>query len=284
MVLCANPVKADVVLFNSSEPVNNVTTRDNWLAAVGITMPQYLVDFETGFTNGENVSGVTGLFPAGLVITDTSSSGIAEIISGAGSIKGSNPVGVYSLRQNEKPYLEFDFSSSPIDYFAFQDIDHTGTAVIVTFVGGATANYELESAPGTGDTAEFWGIYLNDMPPIIKLQFDSSGDGWWAVDTIEYGNNPIAGDLNADGFVGLDDLDIILNNWNATVVPGDLLAGDPSGDGYVGLDDLDIVLNNWNAGIPPSTGINVPEPATIVVCGLMCFWVFRGRGVRTGGM
>ncbi len=75
---------------------------------------------------------------------------------------------------------------------------------------------------------------------------------------------PLPGDLNFDGFVGLDDLDLILSNWNQTVTPGDTFMGDPSGDGYVGLDDLDTVLNNWNAGTPPAHQIlTIPEPASI---------------------
>ena len=60
----------------------------------------------------------------------------------------------------------------------------------------------------------------------------------------------LMGDLNGDGFVGLEDLDIVLINWNQTVPPGDPKA-DPSDDNFVGLADLDIVLNNWNEGTPP---------------------------------
>ncbi len=77
----------------------------------------------------------------------------------------------------------------------------------------------------------------------------------------------IPGDLDGDGFVGLDDLDIILTRWNTTVPAGELLQGDPSGDGFVGLDDLDIVLNNWNSGTPSSAGV-IPEPASIALLGL----------------
>ncbi len=62
---------------------------------------------------------------------------------------------------------------------------------------------------------------------------------------------PITGDLNGNGFVGIDDLNLILGNWNQTVTPGDPLQGDPSGDGFVGIGDLGYVLGNWNAGTPP---------------------------------
>ncbi len=88
-----------------------------------------------------------------------------------------------------------------------------------------------------------------------------------SVDTI-VGASSIPGDLDHDGFVGLDDLDIVLSNWNQNVPPADAEA-DPSGDGFVGLDDLDIVLANWNAGTPPAQAL-VPEPSAVLIFGLAC--------------
>lgn len=77
---------------------------------------------------------------------------------------------------------------------------------------------------------------------------------------------PLLGDLDADGFVGIADLNIVLSAWNQAVPPGDPLA-DPSGDGFVGIDDLNLILGNWNAGSPPSSGAttNIPEPATSLI-------------------
>ena len=81
----------------------------------------------------------------------------------------------------------------------------------------------------------------------------------------------LTGDLDGDGFVGLDDLDIILNHWNQNVTIGDPLMGDITGvggspDGFVGLDDLDVLLNNWNAGTPPAgQDVAIPEPATLAL-------------------
>ncbi len=91
----------------------------------------------------------------------------------------------------------------------------------------------------------------------------------------------LAGDLNGDCFVGIDDLAIILANWNLDVTLGDLLLGDPSGDGYVGIDDLNIVLGNWNAGDPPLHGANIPEPGALVLLTLSSsLLVTRRRGAR----
>jgi len=76
---------------------------------------------------------------------------------------------------------------------------------------------------------------------------------------------PIIGDLDGDGFVGVDDLNIILGNWNATVTPGDLSVGDADGSGFIGVDDMNILLANWNAGTLPPPGTVIPEPGTAIL-------------------
>ncbi len=63
--------------------------------------------------------------------------------------------------------------------------------------------------------------------------------------------SPLPGDLNFDGFVGIEDLNTVLGVWNHDVTPGDHRAGDPTGDGFVGIEDLGHVLANWNAGFVP---------------------------------
>ena len=73
----------------------------------------------------------------------------------------------------------------------------------------------------------------------------------------------IPGDLNGDGFVGGDDLDIVRSFWGQSVTAGNKLKGDPSGDGFVGGDDLDEVRANWGEGTPPAAP--VPEPSLLVL-------------------
>ena len=77
----------------------------------------------------------------------------------------------------------------------------------------------------------------------------------------------LIGDLNSDGFVGIDDLAIVLSHWNQSVTEGYLFSGDPSGDGFVGIDDLALVLGNWNAGTPPPPGTlaAIPEPTSAIL-------------------
>ena len=79
-------------------------------------------------------------------------------------------------------------------------------------------------------------------------------------------DGPLDGDLDGDGFVGINDLNIVLGAWNQSVSAGD--PGDPSGDGFVGIDDLNFVLGNWNAGTPPTGSANIPEPGTTALLGL----------------
>lgn len=197
-----------LLFFNSSVPSENEATRQNWLNAIGIDNSQYLVDFETGFVDDQNISGVSGFFPNDLIVSDTSSAEEAIIRSGAGIINGSNSVGEFSLTHNEQPYLELDFSKNPVDYVAFQDIDQNGTTGIVTFADGSTADIEFETTAGSGDSAEFIGLFRNDMPPISLIQLDASGDGRWGVDNIEYGTINPAGESDkvllstSDGKVG----------------------------------------------------------------------------------
>lgn len=191
--------QADVLLFNSTTPSDNVMIREQWLAVAGIDRPTHLVDFETGFADGQNISGVGGLFAGGLVIRDTSGAAETTIRSGDRVIGSSNPVGAFSLTHNDEPFLELDFSASPVDYVGFQDIDQNGTTGIVLFVGGATEPIEFETTATGGDSAEFVGIFRNDMPRIAKVLLDGSGDGRWAVDTLEYGTTDAPADRDGDG-------------------------------------------------------------------------------------
>jgi len=95
---------------------------------------------------------------------------------------------------------------------------------------------------------------------------DFNSDGEIDVDDLRFMlaalPDTVAGDLDADGYVGLSDLDLVLNNWNTNTPPGDP-AADANSDDYVGLDDLDVLLNNWNQGTPPAQ--TIPEPATACV-------------------
>ena len=68
-------------------------------------------------------------------------------------------------------------------------------------------------------------------------------------------------DLNGDGFVGLEDLEVLLANWGgAGGTPG---VGDANGDNAVNNLDLDIVIANWGEGELPA-GV-IPEPGSLAL-------------------
>jgi hypothetical protein len=188
LVVIAVNVHGAALTFNSPDFASAAAIRAAWLTASGAG-PVTLVDFESGFVNGQNISGVGGLFP-GLVITDTSAAGAVIIRTGAGVINGSNTIGSFSATQNELPFLLLDFSASPADFFGFRDIDQAGTAGTVYFVGGGSQAISLETTAASGDSAEFFGVFRNDMPRILRVELDASGDGLWGIDNIEYGQFP----------------------------------------------------------------------------------------------
>ena len=102
---------------------------------------------------------------------------------------------------------------------------------------------------------DYDGVHMHRLVPGFVLQ--GGGYKWTAPPLPD-------GDLNGNGFVGLDDLDLILNNWNLNVPPGNASAdvSGPGGvpDGFIGLDDLDVLLGNWNA----SAYEHIPTDGTVV--------------------
>lgn len=60
---------------------------------------------------------------------------------------------------------------------------------------------------------------------------------------------PLSGDADQDGSVGLGDVAAVINNWDVTYAsPG--REGDVNCDGAVGLADLAAIIENWGAGAP----------------------------------
>ena len=188
MATLSSPALAQAQIFNSASPATNATTRNAWLVAVGIGAPENLVNFESGFSNNQNIHNVGGLFPDNLVIRDSSGGAAVIIRSGATIIGGSSPVGTFSATHNESTSLVLDFSANPVDYVAFQDIDQAGTTGVITFVGGATQNFSLDTTGSGANLEEFVGIWRNNLPKITLVSMDASGDGRWGIDTIEYGS------------------------------------------------------------------------------------------------
>jgi len=125
---------------------------------------------------------------------------------------------------------------------------------------------------------------LDQSVSLDSIVFTGNADSTVYLDELFYRPTsfpPILGDLDSDGFVGLDDLDIMLGNWNQSVPLGDLSQGDlaGTGDGFVGLSDLDVLLSNWNSGALPAANTSIPEPGSAVLLGMAVLGCLRrGRG------
>ncbi len=167
--------------------------------------------------------------------------------------------------------IELGGMGNPIDLVTVTsdiDIANTDTTLDLHALGPMAAGTytALESTAGT-ITGMFENVSAFNLFG-VNVTVQNTGN---AI-TVTLDSNLIFADPNLDGFVGIDDLDIVLNHWNQTVVAGDILSGDLDGDGFVGLNDLDAVLNNWNAGtLPPETANVIPEPSSV---GLMLLSVF----------
>ena len=137
----------------------------------------------------------------------------------------------------------------------------SGIVDISTLLGYAPGSVLLTSLQGSGSSGGQLGTLIS--PNAMRLLQ--------------------GGDLDGDGFVGIDDLNLVLANWNQNVPPGDPRA-DPSGDGFVGIDDLNVILSNWNAGTPPSANpsASVPEPATVAILGMAAGMLSWGNRYGAG--
>ena len=94
-----------------------------------------------------------------------------------------------------------------------------------------------------GDTTEPIPVDLGGQGRIQTSSSTTVNMG--AYEEVYRGAGGIDGDLNEDGFVNSEDLDIIRAHWGEEVDPGDCSMGDATEDGYVGSADLDIIRANW---------------------------------------
>ncbi len=88
----------------------------------------------------------------------------------------------------------------------------------------------------------------------------------------------VTGDANGDLVVGVEDLDLVLAQWETPVAAGDSSLGDLDGDGWVGQSDLGLVLAGW--GVDLQADPSVPEPGSLIMFGGLAVVLSRRQSNR----
>lgn len=118
---------------------------------------------------------------------------------------------------------------------------------------------------GYDSALELFNFYVDDVYANTVTYGNISRVGNYAQDAVDFGDGTTGQgiDVAAEWY----DISIYdVNNPNDVIPP---IPGDINGDGFVGIEDLNIVLGNWNAGTPPNTGnATIPEPATLSLLAL----------------
>lgn len=148
----------------------------------------------------------------------------------------------------------------------------TGDISIVAFINNGDHNYASNQFAGEGVLqgnlgADGLGGNAADLS-LIDLN-DYAGDQFVTISQI---GTPLDGDLNGDGFVGVEDLDLLLANWGESLVGSPI---DADGSGTIDAGDFAIVQANWGSGTLP--GGVVPEPGSLALLGLGGLALVRRR-------
>jgi len=175
---------AALQVFDAAGPGDSTTTRLSWFDAID-TSPEVFLDFETGFSDGQNVANQT--LGGSMLVTDPDTTDVATISSGSG-LGGGNPIDNLALRFDNNATL--DFSAQPIDYLGLYYIDASGPRFTLTYTDDTTEVYNADTTATSGNSAEFIGFYRNDKPAIKSVLIRGGGsnnDGDWGIDNTEFG-------------------------------------------------------------------------------------------------
>ena len=135
------------------------------------------------------------------------------------------------------------------------------------------------------------GVITGPTLTMDSIFFHGAGNATIFMDDVAYNNTAslipfLPGDVNGDGFVGVDDLNYLLSHWNQSVTLGSIEEGDLAGigDGFVGVDDLNVILANWNSGTPPvEASGSIPEPGGLGLMGVLVLARSLRRSEPRGG-
>lgn len=216
MAFALSSAQAALVFYNNVESAlplsqRNADALSAWQTAVWLAgaMDIAVVDFESGFSDDDSISGaaISGSRPEQIRIT--AADGYARIETGAGNISGSNPVGSYAAELNNVT-VRVDFLL-PSFAVAFVGIDHQPLPLTIGFSDNTSLSYTVLTTPvdatgSAGDSGEFFGILVDPVndPRISYIEFggNNTGDATWGLDNIMY-QVPEPSSLALMGLVGL---------------------------------------------------------------------------------
>jgi hypothetical protein len=115
-----------------------------------------------------------------------------------------------------------------------------------------------------GDGFNLGTLFNTSLSQDLQFEFLLTGSQLGFTGVVEYDSlaSAIAGDYSNNGIVALEDLNLVLFNWQApgAGLPGEWINFRPSGN--VGLPELNGVLFNWQNTAAIGT---VPEPSSLVM-------------------
>ena len=195
---------------------------------------------------------------------------------------------LFIVANNQANNLSF---TSPIDNVTTTTL--TANQYIAYVRDNATNTFGLMKA-ATGFTTPTTGAGAGSLA-LQRFGVGSSSnghEGTMALDNVRVvsgvnftGATPlIPGDVTGDGFVMMDDFDIIRNNFRQT--PRSRAQGDLTGDGLVSLVDFTQWKGAFSAGGGSIAGqdlsfLSVPEPSSLALIGLLSVMLAGRRGRRS---
>lgn len=151
-----------------------------------------------------------------------------------GNNRGESVVGIYTTISNpdRDEAVVFDKDIVMLRKGDAVDIDRNGVYDDDAFI----AEFPWDEAFLTDERSLYVNVILRNAAG------DDLGDAFIHVALLPC----LPGDLNRDGLVNFDDLNIVLENWGRVVLRSSL--GDADNSGTVDFDDLNLVLTGWGMG------------------------------------
>ena len=151
-----------------------------------------------------------------------------------------------------------------------QDTDRADEIVMLGNAGGTGASNKLSNTatPGLPDADGYTVVQLTYDSGANTVSLDVNGETLLSDAANLGASPPVITHVAFQPF--RNTVEGNLDDWLVTVTPAvPALDGDINGDGFVGIEDLNIVLGNWNAGTPPATGTpTIPEPGSLALVAL----------------